>query len=68
MEDVGIDDVNIASVSLNSSKRDISYEINWISFVFLEWHPFIKKLMLYVCIPCRIMRITVKFKFVMTKL
>ena len=32
MEDVGIEDVNIASVSLNSYKRNMFYEINWISF------------------------------------
>ena len=30
MEGMGIEEVNIASVSLNSSKRNIFYEINWI--------------------------------------
>ena len=30
---------------------------------FLEWRVFIKKLMLYVCICCRVMKIIVKLKF-----
>ena len=33
-EDMGIEDVNIAFVTLNSSKRKKCYEINWISFFF----------------------------------
>ena len=40
MEDMGIEEVNIASVTLNSSKRNIFYEINWIYFFFFRMASF----------------------------